>query len=76
MFLTFHSLWLLGDVAEKEGKMLAVSKCVFGLRYCEPHGVDVTIQLEKIKKLLANCGEKSRKDIFSQLSFAVDACEC
>ena len=46
IFLTFLLLWLLAFVAEKGGKVEAPSKCVCGLRYHEPCGGDISIQLE------------------------------
>ena len=44
LILTFLLQLLLVFVVSKGGDVVALSKCVWGLRYHEPHGGDVTKQ--------------------------------
>lgn len=65
-------------ICDREGlKSGGTSKYIWGLRYREPHGDDISIELGKnpINKLVG-CNEKMENEIVSYLLFKVAACIC
>lgn len=65
---------LFAFVADRGEEVEALSKCVWALRYHEPYGVDVTIQLEEIQYISLQTLMKKGEGIFilpSTVSYGV-----
>ena len=63
VFCTFLLLWLLVFIAEMDGKVVSLSKSVWGLRHRMTCGGDVAIELEKSKVDLKVLLELVRENI-------------